>query len=118
MAGGGVLVGAQVALSDDGKLVGKGDMRAQIEQIGENVQACLKAAGAKASDIILTRVYAIDADAFKQNADIRTEYLGPESPTSTVTTVPKLSAGPDYFVEIEAVAKLNPPSAASVEPKG
>jgi len=108
-----VLVGAQTALSDDGKLVGKGDMRAQIEQVGRNVQACLKAAGATPSDIILTRAYVTDADAFKQNADMRTQYLGPESPTSTVNTVPKLPAGPDYLVEIEAVANLNSPAASA-----
>jgi enamine deaminase RidA (YjgF/YER057c/UK114 family) len=112
-----VLVRAQTALSDDGNVVGKGDMRAQIERVGKNIQACLKAAGAKACDIILTRAYVTDADAFKQNADMRTEYLGPESPTSTVTTVPKLPAGPDYLVEIEAVANLNSPSAASAGPK-
>ena len=112
-----VLVGAQTALSDDGNVVGKGDMRAQIEQVAKNIQACLKAAGANASDIVLTRAYVTDADAFKQKADIRTEYLGPESPTSTVNTVPKLPAGPDYLVEIEAIAKLNSPSAGSAEPK-
>jgi enamine deaminase RidA (YjgF/YER057c/UK114 family) len=81
-----VLVGAQTALSDDGKIVGKGDMRAQIEQASKNVQACLKAAGASTSDIVLTRAYVTDADAFKQNADVRTQYLGPESPASTVAT--------------------------------
>ena len=86
-------------------------------KLGKKIQACLKAAGAKASGIILTRAYVTDADAFKQNADIRTEYLGPESPTSTVNTVPKLPAGPDYLVEIEAIAKLNSPSAGSAEPK-
>jgi hypothetical protein len=41
-------------------------------------------------------------------------YIGP---ASTVTPVPSLSAGPDFLVEIEAVANLNPPSAASAEPK-
>ncbi|MFL5265628.1 MAG: YHS domain-containing (seleno)protein [Stellaceae bacterium] len=102
-----VLVGGQVALSDDGKVVGKGDMRTQIEQVGKNIQACLKAAGAKASDIVLTRAYVTDSDAFKQNADLRTLYVGPESPTSTVTAVPKLVAGSDFLVEIEAVANLN-----------
>jgi enamine deaminase RidA (YjgF/YER057c/UK114 family) len=114
-----VLVGGQVALADDGKLVGKGDMRAQIEQVGKNIQACLKAAGASTSDIILTRAYVTDADAFKfkQNADMRAEYLGPESPTSTVNTVSKLAAGPDFLVEIEAVANLKSQSAASADHK-
>ena len=86
-------------------------------KLGKKIQACLKAAGAKASDIVLTRAYVTDADAFKQKADIRTEYLGPESPTSTVNTVPKLPAGPDYLIEIEAVANLNSATSASATPE-
>jgi len=74
-----VILGGQVALGNEGNIVGKGDMRAQIEQVGKNIQTCLEAAGAKASDIVLTRAYVTDADAFKQNADMRARYLGPES---------------------------------------
>jgi enamine deaminase RidA (YjgF/YER057c/UK114 family) len=79
-------------------------MRAQIEQAGKNVQACLEAAGAKTSDIVLTRAYVTDADAFKQNAELFAHYLGP---ASTVTRLPSLSTGPDFLVEIEAVAAID-----------
>jgi enamine deaminase RidA (YjgF/YER057c/UK114 family) len=97
-------VGAQRAVDKEGHVVGKGDVRTQIEQAGKNVQVCLEAAGAKASDIVLTRAYVTDADAFKKNADIFARYLGP---ASTVTPVPSLSAGPDFLVEIEAVAVID-----------
>jgi enamine deaminase RidA (YjgF/YER057c/UK114 family) len=102
-----VLIGGQVALGEDGKVIGKGDMRAQVEQVGKNIQACLKAAGAGVSDIILTRAYVTDANAFSTTADLRTRYLGPESKTSSTALVPKIAAGPDFLVEIEAVATLN-----------
>jgi enamine deaminase RidA (YjgF/YER057c/UK114 family) len=48
LRGGGhwVVVGPQIARDESGNVVGKGDMRAQIEQIGKNVGACLKAGGA------------------------------------------------------------------------
>lgn len=111
-----LLVGGQVAVDKDGNVVGKGDMWAQIEQAGKNIQACLKAAGANASDIILTRAYVTDTEAFKQNADVLARYLGPKSAADTTTQV-SLSAGPDYLVEIEAVATLGPPAAVSAEPK-
>jgi enamine deaminase RidA (YjgF/YER057c/UK114 family) len=101
-----VILGGQVALDDDGNLVGKGDMRAQIEQVGKNTQACLKAAGANASDIILTRAYVTDADAFAKNADVLARYFGSESKTSSTVAV-SLAAGPDFLVEIEAVAAVN-----------
>jgi enamine deaminase RidA (YjgF/YER057c/UK114 family) len=44
-------------------------MRAQIEWVGKNFQACLEAAGASASDVILMRAYVTDTDAFAKNAD-------------------------------------------------
>jgi enamine deaminase RidA (YjgF/YER057c/UK114 family) len=110
-----LLVGGQVAVDRDGNLVGKGDMRAQIEQAARNVQACLTAAGANASDIVLTRAYVADPAAFAANADILTRELGPKAAASTVQM--SLAAGPDFLVEIEAVANLRSLTAASAEQK-
>jgi enamine deaminase RidA (YjgF/YER057c/UK114 family) len=109
LSGGGrqVLVGAQPARDQHGNVVDKGNMRAQIEQAGKNVQACLDAAGAKASDITMTRAYVTDPDAFSKNVDVLARDLELKPSASGITTVPKLSAGPDFLVEIEAVATLN-----------
>jgi len=109
-----LLVGGQVAVDKDGNVVGKRDMRAQIEQVGKNVQACLTEAGASVSDIILTQAYVTDAEAFSKNADVLARYLGSKTKTSNIAAV-SLSAGPDFLVEIEAVADLNSPAAASAE---
>jgi len=111
-----VIVGGQVAVGEDGNIVGKNDMREQIEQVGKNVQACLKAAGANVSDIILTRAYVTDTDAFAKNADVLVRYLGPQPPGSTVTRT-SLPAGADFVVEIEAIAALNSPGARSADGK-
>ena len=100
-----VNIGGQTAVDEHGNVIGKGDMRAQIEQAGKNIQACLKAAGATASDIVLIRAYVADADAFKKNIDVLAGDLGPQS-VSSVSTVRAVSAGPDFLVELEAVAKL------------
>jgi len=111
-----VIVGGQVAVGEDGNIVGKNDMREQIEQVGKNVQACLKAAGANVSDIILTRAYVTDTVAFAKNADVLVRYLGPQPPGSTVTRT-SLPAGADFVVEIEAIAALNSPGAKSADGK-
>jgi enamine deaminase RidA (YjgF/YER057c/UK114 family) len=100
-----LIIGGQSALDSDGRLVGKGDMRAQLDQAGKNVDACLKAAGAAKSDIVLTRTYVTDLGAFKKHADIRDRYLGPEAKGSMTLETPKL-ADPDALVEIEAIAAL------------
>ncbi len=92
-----VLIFRQLARDANGNVVGKGDMRAQIEHVGKNIQACLTAAGANTSCIVKTGAYVTDMDAFLKNADMRQRYLGPELPTSTTVKVDHL-AGPDFLV--------------------
>jgi enamine deaminase RidA (YjgF/YER057c/UK114 family) len=100
-----LLVGGQVAVDKDGNVVGKGDMRAQIEQVAKNIDACLKAAGANPSDITLMRAYVSDADAFSRNADMLARYLGPPSPDSTIVPMPE-STNSDLLVQVEAFAAI------------
>jgi enamine deaminase RidA (YjgF/YER057c/UK114 family) len=99
-----LLVGGQVALDGEGKIVGKGDMRAQLEQAGKNVDACLKAAGASKGDIIVTHTNVANKEAFSKNADLWAQYLGAAPPADAVETRP--SVNPDVLVEIKAVALL------------
>lgn len=100
-----LIVGSQAALDSEGKIVGKGDMRAQIEQAAKNVDACLKAAGANKSDIIRTRTYVADKEKFSAHADMWMQYLGPKPPAGAVEK--RESENPDFLVEIQAVAQLN-----------
>jgi enamine deaminase RidA (YjgF/YER057c/UK114 family) len=41
-----IFIAGQLARDRQGNVVGKGDMRAQIRQVGENLKAALAAAGA------------------------------------------------------------------------
>lgn len=105
VAGGGriIFVSGQVARDTTGNTVGAGDMRAQIEQVGRNIEACLEAAGASLADIVKTVTYVTDIDEFFKHTDVRMRYLGPAMGTSTTVEVSRL-AGPDLMVEIEAIA--------------
>jgi len=98
-----VFVAGQLARDKDGNCVRPGDMRAQIEQVGENIKTCLAAAGAGLADIVKTNTYVTDIDEFFRHADMRMRYFGPAMPTSTTVEVRRL-AGPDFLVEIEAIA--------------
>jgi enamine deaminase RidA (YjgF/YER057c/UK114 family) len=100
-----VIVGEQAPLDGEGKVVGKGDMRAQLEQSGKNVETCLKAAGASKSNIILTHTNVSNKEAFAKNKDLWTQYLGAEPPASAVEA--RSSANPDVLIEIQAVALLD-----------
>jgi len=98
-----VYIAGQLARDKDGNCVGKGDMRAQMEQTFKNLDLCLKAAGATWADVVKTNTYVTDFDEFFKCSDIRMRYFGVATPTSTTVGVTRL-AGPDFMVEIEAVA--------------
>jgi len=100
-----VMVGAQVAHDPSGNLVGKGDMRAQIEQVGKNVGACLQAGGANVKDILFTVSQVTDPAEFGKDAGLFRRYFGPPSPQSTTVRTPRLS-DPDYLLQVEAVAAI------------
>jgi enamine deaminase RidA (YjgF/YER057c/UK114 family) len=98
-----VVVAGQVARDAAGNLVGRGDMRAQIEQVGKNVDACLDAGGATAKDVVFTVSYVTQQAEFDKYADLRERYFGPPSPKSATVPVPQL-ASPDFLVQVEAFA--------------
>jgi 2-iminobutanoate/2-iminopropanoate deaminase len=101
-----VFIAGQLARDIDGNCVGKGDMRAQMEQTFQNLDRCLKAAGATWADVVKTNTYVTDFDAFQKCGDVRIQYIGVATPTSTTVGVTRL-AGPDFMIEIEAVAIVN-----------
>ena len=62
--------------------------------------------GATWADVVKTNTFVTDFDEFQKCADIRMRYLGVATPTSTTVGVARL-AGPDFMIEIEAVAVVN-----------
>ena len=100
-----IFVAGQLARDAQGNVVGKGDMRAQLRQVGENITAALAAAGATVNDIVKTTTYVTDIDEFFRHVDVRMEYFG-ALPTSTTVEVRRL-AHPDCLVEIEVLAMVD-----------
>jgi enamine deaminase RidA (YjgF/YER057c/UK114 family) len=98
-----IFVAGQLARDREGNVVGKGDMRAQMRQVGENIKAALEAAGASLGDLVKTTTYVTDIEEFFRHVDVRMEYLGAALPTSTTVEVRRL-AHPDFLVEVEAMA--------------
>jgi enamine deaminase RidA (YjgF/YER057c/UK114 family) len=99
------MIGAQVPRDEAGKVVGQGDMRAQIEQVGKNVGACLKAGGATVNDIASTISFIAAPAEFDKYADLLPRYFGPPSPESKTVRAQRLS-NPDFLLEVEAVAAI------------
>ena len=100
-----IFIAGQLARDRQGNVVGKGDMRAQIHQVGENLKAALAAAGATLNDLVKTTTYVTDIDEFFKHVDVRMEYFG-ALPTSTTVEVRRL-AHPDLLVQIDAIAVVD-----------
>jgi len=99
------VVGPETARDANGNIVGKGDIGAQLEQVGKNVEACLKVAGASLTDIIETRTYVADPDQLAKYPDLRKQYFGSASPARTIVQKGGLST-PDNLVEVMAFAAV------------
>ena len=100
-----LIIAAQDPRDEAGKVVGKGDMRAQIEQVGKNVGRCLKAGGATVKDIVSTLSFVTAPAEFDKYADLLSLYFGPPSPESKTVATPQLSS-PDVLVQVETVAAI------------
>jgi 2-iminobutanoate/2-iminopropanoate deaminase len=82
-----------------------GNMRAQMKQTFENLEAALEAAGATLNDLVRTNTYVTDIDEYFKHPDLRMQYLSHAMPTSTTVEVRRL-ASPDFLVEIDAIAAV------------
>lgn len=101
-----VYLSGQLANSLDGAFVGKGDMRAQYQQVGENLKAVLEDCGGSLSDIVKMNTFVTDIAAHMKCQDLRLQYFGEAWPTSTTVEVTKL-AHPDALIEIEVIAVIS-----------
>ena len=107
-AGRTIYVSGQVSINERGELVGKGDMRAQTEQAFRNVEFALTAAGATFRDVVKTSLFVVGLcpEHVPIIREVRSRYVWAEHPpVSTLVGVSAL-VGPDWLIEIEAVAVL------------
>jgi reactive intermediate/imine deaminase len=104
-ANGMIYTAGLVAWDEQGRLVGKGDVRAQTRQIFINMLAVLEEAGAGFADILKCNVYLADMRFFPaMNEEFRIVF--PQDPPAR-TTVQAALAEPEMLVEIEAIAYVD-----------
>ncbi|MFE9116242.1 RidA family protein [Streptomyces sp. NPDC007172] len=103
-----VAISGQCALDEKGDVVGEGDVRAQADQVFENLRRCLAAAGATFEDVVkltyfVTDIAHLPAVRAARDAVITSEQL----PASSAVQVSALFR-PELLVEIEAFAVTDP----------
>ena len=95
----------QVALNEQGQVVGKGDMRMQTRKTLENIRTVLASMGGRMDDVVSLGHYATDIDAFMSTGEIRSEFFTEPYPVTTTVQVMRLYH-PDLLLEITATAEI------------
>jgi len=97
----------QVALDREGRIVGAGDMRAQLRQVLENIRVALASVGGEMGDILSMTNYVADMDAFMAAGDIRRAFFTAPYPVTTTIEIARLYDRA-LLVEISAIAEIPP----------
>jgi enamine deaminase RidA (YjgF/YER057c/UK114 family) len=99
-------IAGQVPLDREGKLVGKGDIKAQAEQVYANLKGVVEAAGGSLANIAKITTYTTNRAYRPVISEVRAKYLPTDPPASTFLVITSL-AEPDFLLEIEAIAVLD-----------
>jgi len=102
-----VYIAGQIALDKSGNLVGKDDLRAQVQQVFENLKAAVEASGGDFHNVIKLNYYcvaSVDPAQMTVVREVRDKYVNTANPpTSTFVYVQRL-VRPEWLIEVDAVA--------------
>ncbi|RYG42797.1 MAG: RidA family protein [Chitinophagaceae bacterium] len=100
-----IYIGGQNAVNHAGEVVGKGDMKAQAEQVLENIKAVLKAGGATFNNIIKWNVYVLQGQSVQPAFEVFQNEMKTMAHPPLVTMIQVAGlANPDFLMEVEAIA--------------
>lgn len=100
-----LFVAGQVAVDENGDLVGVGDAAAQARQVLTNLQRVIESAGGRIEDVARTTVYLTRLDDRGPVGEVRREFFPAPPPANTLLVVSSL-ARPEYLVEIDAIVPI------------
>jgi aminoacrylate peracid reductase len=103
-AGRAVYVSGTLALDSSGKLVGKGDAKAQTRHILETIKAVLEAAGGSLKDVTFNHIFLSDMSFYGAMNEVYREYFPSDPPARYCIRADLVK--PDFLVEIASIAHL------------
>ena len=89
--------------SEDGKVIGVGDLTLQAEYIIKKIEHTLVEAGFSLQDVVRTRIFMTDISLWEEVAKVHSYLFEDVMPACTLVEVSNL-IHPDLLIEIEATA--------------
>lgn len=102
-----IYIGEMNANDAKGNVVGKGDLKAQTEQVMQNIETALHAAGAELEHVIKWTLNVVQGQDLRVGFEVFQKVWGkrPNPPVITMCFVAGL-ANPDYLLGMEAIAVI------------
>jgi enamine deaminase RidA (YjgF/YER057c/UK114 family) len=104
-----IYISGQVAIDEHGKVVGKGDMKAQTEQAFKNVLHALTAVGATFEHVVKTSLFVVGLrpEHVPIIREVRSRYVSADHPPASTLVGVSALVGADWLIEIEAIAVVD-----------
>jgi enamine deaminase RidA (YjgF/YER057c/UK114 family) len=103
-----IYISGQVPVNAKGETVGKGDFRAQVVQVYDNLQTALQAVGATFADVVKMNTYVVNykPEDVAVIREVRKQYLSATQPPASTLVGVEALVNSDFRIEIEAVAVI------------
>jgi enamine deaminase RidA (YjgF/YER057c/UK114 family) len=105
-----MFIAGQVAIDEEGNLVGKGDFPAQVRQVFHNLEQILASAGASFQNVVQFTTYLVRSQDVEELIATRREiyergYPSGDYPPNTLLIIDRL-VREEFLLEVEAIAAL------------
>ncbi|WZX99971.1 RidA family protein [Bacillus sp. FSL W7-1360] len=99
-----IYISGQIALNQDGQVVGVNDLAGQTKQVFENIRIALEAAGVSFEDVIKLTFFLTDISQMHVVRDIRDQYISVKNPPASSAVEVSRLIKDELFIEVEAIA--------------
>ena len=99
-----LFVSGQIALDENGAVVGEGDFEAQTRQVFTNMGRVLELAGLSFDNLVQIAGFLTDIGQLRTYAQVRDEFVNTSAPPASTTVGVTSLALPELLVEVNAIA--------------
>lgn len=111
-----LFISGSVPMGPDGKIVGKGDLKAQMKKCIENIKLTVEAEGGTLKDVVSLIYFTTDEAELmktgewrvKQFPELFGKVVGDQTGTSSTAVQVVRICDPDQLIEINAIAAIDP----------